>query len=209
MSDRVVNPVAPRPRPATYPGGGFMPANVGGGGRPAIVSDHLRRADQSADDASERRSRSHSLPRTAFPLEARGPIRATRLAGASPCAARDDEATRVVAPRSTAMSMYVRVKRAKTTMFLHVEPTETVMELKQKIQTATDSDETPGGIPIDRQRLLTGPTWEIPLEDARQLQELKVENDAVLALVYATEDGEWEPVAIERPGGGAAEPPAA
>lgn len=107
------------------------------------------------------------------------------------------------------MSMYVRVKRAKTTMFLHVEPTETVMELKQKIQTATDSDETPGGIPIDRQRLLTGPTWEIPLEDARQLQELKVENDAVLALVYATEDGEWEPVAIERPRGGAAEPPAA
>ena len=85
--------------------------------------------------------------------------------------------------------MYVRVKRAKTTMFLHVEPTETVMELKQKIQTATDSDETPGGIPIDRQRLLTGPTWEISLEDARQLQELKVENDAVLALVYATEDG--------------------
>ena len=69
------------------------------------------------------------------------------------------------------------------------------MELKQKIQTATDSDETPGGIPMNRQRLLTGPTWEIPLEDARQLQGLsKVENDAVLALVYATEDGEWEPV---------------
>ena len=149
-----------------------------------------------------------SHERTSCP-RARVPIRAARLGGASPSGARDDEATRVFAPRSTAMSMYVRVKRAKTTMFLHVEPTETVMELKQKIQTATDSDETPGGIPIDRQRLLTGPTWEISLEDARQLQELKVENDAVLALVYATEDGGWEPVAIERPGGGAAEPPAA
>jgi hypothetical protein len=30
--------------------------------------------------------------------------------------------------------MYVRVKRARTTMFLHVDPTETVLELKQKIQ---------------------------------------------------------------------------
>jgi hypothetical protein len=98
------------------------------------------------------------------------------------------------------MSMYVRVKRAKTTMFLHVDPSETVMELKQKIQAATDSEETPGGVPIDRQRLLAGPTFEQALEDARQLQELKVENDAVLALVHATEDGGWEPVDVQAPG---------
>ena len=32
------------------------------------------------------------------------------------------------------MSMYVRVKRKRTTMFLHVSATETVLELKQKIQ---------------------------------------------------------------------------
>ena len=105
--------------------------------------------------------------------------------------------------------MYVRVKRARTTMFLHVEPTETVLELKAKIQLATDGDDCPGGYPPSRQRLLVGPGWHSALEDARQLQELKVENDAVLALVYATEDGEWEQVAIERPGGGAAEPPPA
>lgn len=30
--------------------------------------------------------------------------------------------------------MYVRVKRSKTTIFLHVEPTDTVLELKQKLQ---------------------------------------------------------------------------
>lgn len=31
-------------------------------------------------------------------------------------------------------SMYVRVKRNKTTIFLHVEPTDTVLEVKQKLQ---------------------------------------------------------------------------
>jgi hypothetical protein len=31
-------------------------------------------------------------------------------------------------------SMYVRVKRKKTTIFLHVEPTDTVLEVKQKLQ---------------------------------------------------------------------------
>ena len=36
MSERVVNPVAPRPRPATYPGGGFMPWNEGA--LPAIAA---------------------------------------------------------------------------------------------------------------------------------------------------------------------------
>ena len=115
--------------------------------------------------------------------------------------------------------MYVRVKRAKTTMFLHVDPSETVMELKQKIQAATDSEETPGGVPIDRQRLLAGPTFEQALEDARQLQELKVENDMCIALVLLNKvdppegspEGtepteEWEEVRIEEPG--ASEPAA-
>lgn len=30
--------------------------------------------------------------------------------------------------------MYVRIKRQKTTIFLHVEPTDTVLEVKQKLQ---------------------------------------------------------------------------
>lgn len=30
--------------------------------------------------------------------------------------------------------MYVRVKRIKTTIFLHVDPTDTVLEVKQKLQ---------------------------------------------------------------------------
>ncbi len=30
--------------------------------------------------------------------------------------------------------MYVRIKRKKTTVFLHVEPTDTILEVKQKLQ---------------------------------------------------------------------------
>ena len=37
-------------------------------------------------------------------------------------------------------------------------------------------------------------------QDAKQLQELKVENDMVLALVYQTEGDEYEEVNIEYPG---------
>lgn len=38
--------------------------------------------------------------------------------------------------------MYVRVKRKRTTFFLHVEPNETVLELKQKLQELTEQVRT-------------------------------------------------------------------
>ncbi len=105
------------------------------------------------------------------------------------------------------MSMYVRVKRLKTTLFLHVDPGETVLELKSKIQASTDSVERPGGVPVAEMRLLAGVNFTVVLQDARQLRELKIENDTVLALVFLEkgETGElaggWEAVAIEHPGG--------
>jgi hypothetical protein len=34
--------------------------------------------------------------------------------------------------------MYIRVKRKKTTIFLVVEPTDTVLEVKQKLQALID-----------------------------------------------------------------------
>ena len=66
----------------------------------------------------------------------------------------------------------MRVKRAKTTMFLHVEPTETVLELKQKIQAATDGEDKPGGVPVDRQRLLSGAAFASVLEAGPKLTRL-------------------------------------
>mmetsp|Transcript_20682 Transcript_20682/g.24860 ORF Transcript_20682/g.24860 Transcript_20682/m.24860 type:complete len:94 (-) Transcript_20682:713-994(-) len=90
------------------------------------------------------------------------------------------------------MSMYVRVKRLKTTLFLHVEPTETVLEIKQKVQALTEQ-------PADEQRLV----YEgIILEDAKTLAENKVGNDAVLAVTHKIDDetNTWEEVNISIPG---------
>ncbi|DBB07414.1 hypothetical protein WJX82_009855 [Trebouxia sp. C0006] len=84
------------------------------------------------------------------------------------------------------MSMYVRIKRSKTTIFLHVEPTDTILEVKQKLQELTQQGP-------ETQRLYLGRTM---LEDARQLAELKVENDDVIALTYQQGDGSWEDVNI-------------
>lgn len=84
------------------------------------------------------------------------------------------------------MSMYVRVKRSKTTIFLHVEPTDTVLEVKQKLQELVQQGP-------ETQRLYLG---KVMLEDAKQLAELKVENDDVLALAYQLSDGSWEDVNI-------------
>ncbi|KAL3130257.1 hypothetical protein ABBQ38_008090 [Trebouxia sp. C0009 RCD-2024] len=82
--------------------------------------------------------------------------------------------------------MYVRVKRSKTTIFLHVEPTDTVLEVKQKLQELVQQGP-------ETQRLYLG---KVMLEDAKQLAELKVENDDVLALAYQLSDGSWEDVNI-------------
>lgn len=36
------------------------------------------------------------------------------------------------------MSIYVRVKRKRTTWFMHVEPNDTILEVKQKLQELTE-----------------------------------------------------------------------
>jgi transcription elongation factor B subunit 2 len=69
--------------------------------------------------------------------------------------------------------MYVRVKRLKTTFFLHVEPTDTIDSLKAKLHDLMQH--APG-----TQRLYKDGTI---LEDDRSLAELKIETDDTLTLV--------------------------
>ncbi|KAG7669510.1 putative Polyubiquitin-B [Nannochloris sp. 'desiccata'] len=78
--------------------------------------------------------------------------------------------------------MYVRVKRLKTTSFLHVEPTDTIGSVKAKLQDLLQ--QAP-----ERQQLYKDGTL---LEDDRSLAELKVETDDALTLVLQQEDGSWE-----------------
>ncbi|KAG1678871.1 hypothetical protein FOA52_003539 [Chlamydomonas sp. UWO 241] len=83
------------------------------------------------------------------------------------------------------MSMYIRVKRLKQTFFLHVEATDTVLEVKSKLQDLVEQ-------PPEKQQLLKGTTV---LEDAKKLADLKIENDDVLAVTFMTPSG-WEEVDI-------------
>uniref|UniRef100_A0A061RKD2 Ubiquitin-like protein n=1 Tax=Tetraselmis sp. GSL018 TaxID=582737 RepID=A0A061RKD2_9CHLO len=87
------------------------------------------------------------------------------------------------------MSMYIRVKRHKRTIFLQVEPTDTVLEVKHKLQDLCEQ-------PPENQQLFKD---EVKLDDARRLAEVHVENDDVLALTLMKEDGTFEEIDITSP----------
>ena len=63
-------------------------------------------------------------------------------------------------------AMFIRVKRKKTTFFLHCEPSETILEIKSKLQVLTDHD-------VDIQRLILLSRLQ-PLEDAKTLADHQV-----------------------------------
>ncbi|XBI89793.1 hypothetical protein VPH35_027548 [Triticum aestivum] len=87
-------------------------------------------------------------------------------------------------------SMYIRVKRNKTTYFIQCDPTETILNIKQKLQSITDH-------PPNNQRLILLATNNI-LDDSKTLADQKVENDAVVALALR-KDNEFEEVSIADP----------
>ncbi|GAB4828688.1 hypothetical protein Ancab_018353 [Ancistrocladus abbreviatus] len=72
------------------------------------------------------------------------------------------------------MAMYIRVKRSKTTYFLQCDPTETILDIKQKLQALIE-------VPINDQQLILVDTGDV-LDDSKTLADQKVENDAVVAL---------------------------
>ncbi|XP_056166937.1 uncharacterized protein LOC115679529 isoform X2 [Syzygium oleosum] len=88
-------------------------------------------------------------------------------------------------------SMYIRVKRSKTTYFIQCEPTETILNIKEKLQNLIDQ-------PANDQCLILVGTGEV-LEDSKSLADQKVENDAVVALTLRKDDNEFEEVNIVQP----------
>ncbi|KAL5547570.1 hypothetical protein UlMin_002801 [Ulmus minor] len=86
--------------------------------------------------------------------------------------------------------MYIRVKRSKTTYFIQCDPTETILDVKEKLHVLIDQ-------PVNDQRLILVSTGEV-LEDQKTLADQKVENDAVVALTFRKDDNEFEEVNIVR-----------
>ena len=62
--------------------------------------------------------------------------------------------------------MFIRVKRKKTTYFLHCDPSETVLETKHKLHALSD-------VPVDQQRLILLSSHAV-LDDNRSLADQKV-----------------------------------
>lgn len=62
--------------------------------------------------------------------------------------------------------MYIRVKRCKTTYFIQCDPTEKILEIKQKIHGLIEQ-------PVDNQRLILVETGDV-LEDTKTLADQKV-----------------------------------
>ncbi|XP_073285308.1 polyubiquitin 9 [Primulina huaijiensis] len=89
------------------------------------------------------------------------------------------------------MAMYIRVKREKTTYFLQCVPSETILQIKEKLQELIDQ-------PANNQRLILMSNREV-LDDSKSLADQKVENDAVVALTLRKDDNEFEDVNIVRP----------
>ncbi|XP_057500738.1 uncharacterized protein LOC130784767 [Actinidia eriantha] len=88
------------------------------------------------------------------------------------------------------MAMYIRVKRSKTTYFLQCDPTETILDIKQKLHSLIDQ-------PASDQRLILVASGEV-LENSKTLADQKVENDAIVALTLRNDDNEFEDVNIVR-----------
>ena len=63
-------------------------------------------------------------------------------------------------------AMYIRVKRSKMTYFLQCDPTETILDIKQKLHSLIDQ-------PANDQRLILVATGEV-LEDSKTLADQKV-----------------------------------
>ncbi|KAF5469422.1 hypothetical protein F2P56_013500 [Juglans regia] len=89
------------------------------------------------------------------------------------------------------MAMYIRVKRSKTTYFIRCDPTETILDIKEKLHVLIEQ-------PVNNQRLILVGTGEV-LEDSKTLADQKVENDAVVALTLRKDGNEFEEVDIVRP----------
>lgn len=84
-------------------------------------------------------------------------------------------------------AMYIRVKRLKTTYFIQCDPTETILEIKQKLHNLIDQ-------PVNDQRLIVVETGEV-LDDSKTLADQKVVKVAtyyslILSLLIACQNCE-------------------
>ena len=89
--------------------------------------------------------------------------------------------------------MYVRVKRHKTTVFLHCDPIDTIAQIKERINQVMN-------IGVDQQKLFRTEQGDEELANDITLEDLKIENGASVYLVCFNEETQsWESINIPKP----------
>eukprot|EP00008_Paramoeba_atlantica_P013245 CAMPEP_0201480934 /NCGR_PEP_ID=MMETSP0151_2-20130828/5297_1 /ASSEMBLY_ACC=CAM_ASM_000257 /TAXON_ID=200890 /ORGANISM="Paramoeba atlantica, Strain 621/1 / CCAP 1560/9" /LENGTH=99 /DNA_ID=CAMNT_0047862931 /DNA_START=81 /DNA_END=380 /DNA_ORIENTATION=+ len=98
------------------------------------------------------------------------------------------------------MSMYVRAKRHKYTVFLYCDPSDKASSLKEQIISLKIDDRT---LPFEKIRLYKDD--RAPLDDDKTLEESKIENDGVIFFCFKIEGTEaWEDIDVQNVGASAA-----
>eukprot|EP01118_Nematostelium_gracile_P001446 TRINITY_DN1148_c0_g1_i1.p1 TRINITY_DN1148_c0_g1~~TRINITY_DN1148_c0_g1_i1.p1 ORF type:complete len:101 (+),score=30.72 TRINITY_DN1148_c0_g1_i1:99-401(+) len=89
------------------------------------------------------------------------------------------------------MALYIRAKRTNQTIFLSVDSTDTILEVKKKISSVIKT-------PVDNIKLLSE-TERKEFPDEKTLGDLQVDNDAIVYWVQKKEGtDEWETVSIQK-----------
>eukprot|EP01115_Flamella_aegyptia_P013560 TRINITY_DN72_c0_g1_i1.p1 TRINITY_DN72_c0_g1~~TRINITY_DN72_c0_g1_i1.p1 ORF type:complete len:102 (-),score=16.90 TRINITY_DN72_c0_g1_i1:46-351(-) len=88
------------------------------------------------------------------------------------------------------MTTYIRAKRTNQTVFLFVDPSETINDVRKKLSAIVKQ-------PVDNIRLLS--TDHHPLAEEKTLSDNKLENDSVVYWVHKKEGSDaWEEVNIQK-----------
>jgi len=89
--------------------------------------------------------------------------------------------------------MYVRVKRKQVTVFVSTDPTERISTVKAKLAAMLRD------VPAAKLKLFSSAAEPTELEDDKTVDSYKIENDAILLMVYQNEDGSWEAPSLASP----------
>lgn len=79
------------------------------------------------------------------------------------------------------MSMYIRLKRRNQTVFLHVEPSNSFLQIKQRVAETFTMD--PAHI------VLVGSDKKKEYVDAATISDQEIKNDDIIYLIFAKETG--------------------
>lgn len=93
--------------------------------------------------------------------------------------------------------MYVRVKRQKNTIFLHVEPSDTFAALKSKLAEVYSVPPSTCGLFIYKD--VDGAPKEVELMDLSTIGDQEIQNDAVLLLALKKDGSDaYEKVDVDK-----------